>query len=420
MKRNSMAIDDKKLRVNRNLFKVQTKPYYMLLGEGKSLGYSTTHTKPTWIGRLNTPLEGTPYRYFNLGKADDVSAKSIKDIRPFLENKSIPTIERGLKNETLSYSQAVTCMEHIASIYSITPIVQLETERKNADKTVWDAVLTYQARRKKEVILERVDKDQSVFNKHVFKQLGHFKLQLLSHSQLDDWFLALPGKSGNVNRIRNTLLAALNYAYKCKWTSSRPWDDLDTKPETEKRKYTADRFLEDPQIDAWVKAAPNQPTADLIRMGGLSGFRLGEIWNIKAGDVYADRSRIYLYGKNKGRTVSLGAKVAKFLEPLLEGKSEDDFVFTYPDGTQWTTGRHKKWVKEAAKKAMPGKDYSFYDLRHTWITRMLKGGLDVLSVAQIAGTSIQMIQKFYAEHAFVKTKAELDRVTRQLEEPVTA
>ena len=414
MKHNLMAIDDKKLRVNRKLCPVQTKPHYKNLGEGKAIGYSLSHTKPTWIGRLHTPDGKKPYEYFNLGKADDISAKSIKDIPPFLENKSIPNIERGLKGETLSYSQAVTCMEHIASIYSNTPIVLQEAERENANKTVWDVVLKYQERRKNEAVIERVKKDQSVFNKHVLMKLGHFKLQLLTHSQLDDWFLALPGKAGNVNRIRNTLLAALNYAYKNKWTSSRPWDGLDTKTDTEKSKYDGDRFLETPQIKAWIKHAPNQATADLLKMGWLSGFRLGEIWNIKVGDVYGDRSKIYLYGKNKGRTVALANNIAKFLEPLLKNKAKDAFVFTYPDGSQWTTGRHTKWVKEAAMAAMPGTDYSYYDLRHTWITRMLKGGLDVLSVAQIAGTSIQMINKYYAEHAYDQTKLALDRITIKL------
>jgi site-specific recombinase XerD len=41
---------------------------------------------------------------------------------------------------------------------------------------------------------------------------------------------------------------------------------------------------------------------------------------------------------------------------------------------------------------------SAYTLRHSTITDLVRGGLDLLTVASLAGTSVLMIQKHYGQH----------------------
>jgi site-specific recombinase XerD len=36
-----------------------------------------------------------------------------------------------------------------------------------------------------------------------------------------------------------------------------------------------------------------------------------------------------------------------------------------------------------------------YTLRHSWITDAITGGIDLLTVAKLAGTSLAMIEKHY-------------------------
>ena len=60
-------------------------------------------------------------------------------------------------------------------------------------------------------------------------------------------------------------------------------------------------------------------------------------------------------------------------------------------------------MKEAAQAAGLPEGSTAYTLRHSVITDLVVAGLDLLTVAQLSGTSVAMIEKHYghlrAEHA---------------------
>ena len=52
-------------------------------------------------------------------------------------------------------------------------------------------------------------------------------------------------------------------------------------------------------------------------------------------------------------------------------------------------------MRAAAKAAGLSDDITAYAMRHSTITDLVTGGLDLLTVAQISGTSVAMIEKHF-------------------------
>lgn len=55
-------------------------------------------------------------------------------------------------------------------------------------------------------------------------------------------------------------------------------------------------------------------------------------------------------------------------------------------------------MKAAATAAGLDAAVTAYTLRHSVITDLVTGGLDLLTVAQLSGTSVLMIEKHYGHH----------------------
>ena len=65
------------------------------------------------------------------------------------------------------------------------------------------------------------------------------------------------------------------------------------------------------------------------------------------------------------------------------------------EGKAWDKDSWKGPIKEAAHLSQLPPGTTAYTLRHSTITDLVSGGLDLLTVAQISGTSVRMIEKHY-------------------------
>ncbi len=73
-------------------------------------------------------------------------------------------------------------------------------------------------------------------------------------------------------------------------------------------------------------------------------------------------------------------------------------------GTRWDKD---KW-KKPFKAAKPPANAVAYSLRHAAISELLVGGMDLHTVAKIAGTSADMIDKHYGHLCIERTRKQLD------------
>ncbi|MYM96098.1 tyrosine-type recombinase/integrase [Duganella vulcania] len=115
-------------------------------------------------------------------------------------------------------------------------------------------------------------------------------------------------------------------------------------------------------------------------------------------DDYDVRLRALNIGKDKGghsRTIVLPAEIEPVLLASIGTKRPHEPLFSRQDGARWNKDSWKTPIKEAARKAYLPDGTTAYTIRHSVITDLVHGGLDLLTVAQISGTSVAMIEKHY-------------------------
>ena len=126
-------------------------------------------------------------------------------------------------------------------------------------------------------------------------------------------------------------------------------------------------------------------------------LRPGALAGLTASD-FDKRTRTFTIGKDKNgnpRQISLPPVIADFFANQVKGKLPAAPIFTRAGGQAWNKDAWKYPIKEAVKAAgLPGAA-SAYTLRHSVITDLIRARLPILTVAQLSGTSVAMIEKHY-------------------------
>ena len=147
------------------------------------------------------------------------------------------------------------------------------------------------------------------------------------------------------------------------------------------------RLLEVTQPDA----------APFVRALCVLPLRPGALASLCAGD-FDKRTRTLTIGKDKHgrpRQIAVPPTIAEFLAEQTEGKLPAAPLFTRGDGRAWNKDAWKHPIKDAATEAkLPG-NVAAYTLRHSVITDLIRERLPALTVAQLSGTSIAMIERHY-------------------------
>jgi integrase len=103
-------------------------------------------------------------------------------------------------------------------------------------------------------------------------------------------------------------------------------------------------------------------------------------------------------GKDKagnGRRIVVPATAAELFTAVAKRKLPAAALFTRSNGKAWDKETWKGPIADAAKGAKLPSGVVAYTLRHSVITDLVTAGLPLLTVAQISGTSAEMIEKHY-------------------------
>ncbi len=87
--------------------------------------------------------------------------------------------------------------------------------------------------------------------------------------------------------------------------------------------------------------------------------------------------------------------IAEFFEVQVKDKLPAAPIFARSGGEAWNKDTWKKPIKEAVIAAGLPVGASAYTLRHSVITDLIRARLPILTVAQLSGTSVAMIEKHY-------------------------
>lgn len=149
-----------------------------------------------------------------------------------------------------------------------------------------------------------------------------------------------------------------------------------------------------------------------VRALCLLPLRPGAMAALVAGDFDKRTSELTIGHDKSGkdRRILLPTDAAKLFSAQAKDKLPPAPLFRRANGKAWDRNTWGDAIESAAKAAGLPKGTAAYTLRHSTITDLVSAGLPLLTIAQISGTSAEMIERHYghlASDAAVKALGEL-------------
>lgn len=144
-------------------------------------------------------------------------------------------------------------------------------------------------------------------------------------------------------------------------------------------------------------AAAGEDVTPLVHALCVLPLRPGALARLLVRD-FDRRTRTLTIGQDKRgdpRQIAVPVVIARFLEHQCTDKEPSAPIFARRDGRAWNKDAWKHPIKDAVRQAGLPDRVSAYTLRHSVITDLVRGRLPVLTVAQLAGTSVAMIERHY-------------------------
>ena len=267
----------------------------------------------------------------------------------------------------------------------------------------------------------QADDVKARFERWVYSdKIGAIELPKLTRKHVDAWRIALAKApvvvnphadepttrkraASSINRDMTALRAALNHAHdNAAVTNDLAWR-VALRP-IENADGRRDAYLDRAQRLALIEKAP----ADVglfLKALALVPLRPGALAALTVAS-FDKRLGVLTIGKDKAgrdRRIKLPANIAEFFAERIKDKTPAAPLLARADGQAWDKDAWKKPIKAAVIAAELPASITAYAMRHSAITDLVTGGLDLLTVAQLSGTSVAMIERHYghlrADHA---------------------
>lgn len=365
----------------RSKLKPRDEPYWQRLSAGCYLGFRrmTTASTGTWIaGYRDADTKKRTKR--SLGELDEVPASKRFDTAVLVANDWFKHLGRGGSTEVVTVG--IACkrwVEHKKNVKGDTAATEVEARFNR-----W------------------------IYNSSIAKQ----PLNKLTRSHVDAWRASMTKtqvvinpyssekkmrarSASTINRDMSELRAALNFAHDNNWVI----DDSAWRLSLRSIKNAGGRRDVYLNIAQRSNLIEHSETAFANFLKGLSllPLRPGALAQLTASN-FDSRLSVLTIGQDKqgrDRKMKIPETTALFLNQMSTGKDNSERIFTRSDGKPWDRHAWKKLFKAAIKRTNLPETFTLYALRHSCITDLVTGGLDLMTTALISGTSVAMIERHY-------------------------
>lgn len=268
-------------------------------------------------------------------------------------------------------------------------------------------------------------KAKAAFERHVLSDpIAKVELSKLRPDLLQDWLDrrvvvqgedkddpdAIRAAHNTANRELARLKAVLNMAFKKRLVGSDfPWRAVDRFSNTDGRREFVPT---DADLDKLL--AHSSPELErLIRVLEHTGLRPGEAYKLRVRDFDKVNGTLSVSPDTKTgrRTVPVSSEAMAYLSELAQGRIGNALLLTRDDGEPWDGNTAAKRFRELRSRLKLPAEFVLYCLRHRWISHAV-ANMEVGTVALVAGTSVEMIQDFYAKLSAERTRVDLDKIKR--------
>jgi excisionase family DNA binding protein len=251
------------------------------------------------------------------------------------------------------------------------------------------------------------------FLKSLCKSFGPLKLRDVTPEKIEVYRsqrLAAGLKPCSVNRQASCLRKVFNVAIAWGYTAENPVKKIRFFSEKENIR---ERVLS-PVEEVKLLESCSGYLRSMVFLALHSGMRRGEIFQLRWEDVDLEAAalRVIRSKSGKPRVISINSELLSELRTSRSAAGADEFVFLNP-----ATGRPYVDVKRAFHVACTAAGIvglRFHDLRHTFATRLVKRGVDLILVKELMGhSSVVTTERYTHSQAAEKLRA----VERLCEKP---
>ena len=357
-------------------------PYWFRVSKGCHIGYRklTNEKIGSWIARYTSPTEGRSF--LPLGQFECTRNANRFDAAKNFAQEWFDIIEQT--GSPLQRTVSDACKQYVQSLKN----------KGSEEKAIAD-------------VQHRIERD--VISDVTFASKP---LASLTKPDFDKWRESIQYKSkasnntllkkasSTINRDMTVLRAAMNLAFENQWVTKNTWR-ASLKPISVRQDPTVEQcrmeYLTVAERRSIVEAVSPE-LAYFIKVLCLVPVRPGALAKLKVGD-YDRRQRQLTIPSDKAnpRSIHVSQTLDSLLRQVMKGKLPSAPLICTPDGGHWNKDKWKGPFKNAINSLDLPKQTVMYTIRHSVITDLIAKGIPVLTVAQLAGTSIKMIEKHYGK-----------------------
>ena len=385
---------DLETRAARTKLKAQGKPYYKSVGQGIHVGYRKGKRVGKWVVRRYIPGPPATYRVETIADADDFDDANGTTVLTFWQAQEHARKGSKQKGPTGAYTVAQAIADYLEELegrasYNDTKL-RLEAYALPifGDKAVNG--LTADAIKKWHRGLATAPR--------LLRTKRGAAARRTSALNLDDPDVARRRKV-SANRILGLLKAALNYAFNnskaasdVEWRRVKPFKAVD---------QSRSRYLTLAECKRLINAADPEFRL-LVRAALETGARYGHLARLRVGDFNPDSGTLHIRphsrpGKQgKGFHIVLSEDGQAFFSQLVAGRATEDWMLK----REWKPSEQSRPMKAACQRTKIDPPIGIHQLRHTWASHAVMGGMPLPVVAKNLGhKDTRMVEKHYGHLA---------------------
>ncbi len=238
--------------------------------------------------------------------------------------------------------------------------------------------------------------DKTMLRDIVLPALGPRKVREVSRRDIESILLQLKPTPYKANRVRALLSKMFSLAKGWGWCDANPVEGI-AKYQEEKR----DRWLNNEELSRLIDVLdkhPNQKCANIVRLLTLTGARKGEVMSATWDQFDLDRGTwtkpAHTTKQKRLEHVPLSTQATALLAEMKRGiNDETAYVFPSRIAGQPVTEIKKFW--DEVRTAARIKNVRIHDLRHTFASHLVSGGVSLPIVGRLLGhTQPQTTQRY--------------------------
>lgn len=185
--------------------------------------------------------------------------------------------------------------------------------------------------------------------------------------------------------------------------------------ERPKKQQRLPDVLSSEEVAGILKATHNLKHKTMLTTIYSAGLRMGELLNLRIGDIDSDRMRIWIReGKGcKDRLTTLSPHLLELLRAYYRHYRPKHYLFEGPQGNPYSGSSVRKVLAKAVKKAGIARAIKPHTLRHSFATHLLEQGTNLRYIQTLLGHTSAKTTEIYT-HVSSKNleeiKSPLDRI----------